>query len=74
MLSLRRCAVAQAARMQAVVDQEQLRSMSSMAPRSFTIPDPLALASFRSIRLRPSVRSIEEATRECAPLCSALQR
>ncbi len=55
--------------MQAVVDQAQLRSMSSMAARSFTIPEPLALASFRSIKLQPSVRSIDEATLECAPVC-----
>ena len=59
----------QAARMQAVVDQEQTRSMSSMAARSFTIPEPLALAAVRSMKLRPSVRSIDEATLECAPSC-----
>ena len=53
--------------MQAVVDQEQSRSMSSMAARSFTILDPLALAAVRSIKLRPSVRSIDEETLQCAP-------
>ncbi len=54
--------------MQAVVDQAQLRSINSMTARSFTIPEPLALASFRSVKLCPSIRSIDEATLECAPL------
>ena len=48
--------------MQSVLDQSQMRSLSSMTARNFTIPDPLVMSSGRSLKLRPSVRTIDEAT------------
>ena len=53
--------------MQAVVNQSQLRSLNSLASRSFTTTDPLSLTSTRSVKLQPSIRSTDDIDTECAP-------
>ena len=62
---------AQAARMQAVVNQSQLRSQNSLASRSFTTTDPLSLTATRSVKLQPSIRSTDDVDTEYAPETAA---
>ena len=53
--------------MQAVVNQYQLRSLNSLASRSFTTTDPLSLTSTRSVKLQPSIHSTDDLDTEYAP-------